>query len=76
MVTKYYSVEPKEKSLALYSPSDKGLTLDFDIFGFNGIGYEQKLDIYDTYKTTKNLYWSLDAKTKRSIIYSFYRFVR
>ena len=56
MVTKYYSVEPKEKSLALYSPSDKGLTLDFDIFGFNGIGYEQKLDIYMTHTKQPRIY--------------------
>ena len=48
-VTKYYSVKPIEKNIALYSHSDKALILNFDIFGFYGLGYEQKLTIYNTH---------------------------
>jgi hypothetical protein len=45
-VTKYYSVKPIENNARLFSSGDAALTLDFDIFGFNGLGYEQLLDIY------------------------------
>jgi len=44
--TKYYSVKPIEDNAKLFSSDDAALTLDFDEFGFNGLGYEQKLDIY------------------------------
>jgi len=44
--TKYYSVKPIEKKLYLFSPTDAALRLDFDVFGFYGLGYKQMLDIY------------------------------
>ena len=44
-VTKYYSVKPIEKNFMPYSPTDAALILNFDIFGFNGLGCEQLLDI-------------------------------
>lgn len=41
--TKYYSVEPIEM---VSSSADRTLLLNFDIFGFNGLGYEQLFNIY------------------------------
>ncbi len=55
-VTKYYSVKPIEKNIALYSHSDKALILNFDIFGFNGLGCEQLLDIYNTHTKNPRIY--------------------
>jgi len=70
--TKYYSVEPIENNAKLFSSDDATLTLDFDEFGFNGLGYEQLLDIYNTHTKNPRLYASIDILKNKDQLFNHY----